>query len=108
VTTHRRASELAVTRALGFTPRQAAAAVRWQALATAAAGLVIGLVSGVLVGRVVWQSLADNSAVVVAVRLPAWVPLLAVAWVIVVALVGTAWPCARVRRSRPGELLRTE
>jgi putative ABC transport system permease protein len=108
VTSHRRARELAVTRALGFTPRQAAAAVRWQALATATAGLVIGLLSGVLVGRVVWRSLADTSAVVVAVRLPAWVPLLAVVWVIVVALVATAWPCARVRRSRPAELLRTE
>jgi hypothetical protein len=60
------------------------------------------------VGRVVWRNLADTSAVVVAVRLPAWVPLLAVAWVIVVALVATAWPCARVRRSRPAELLRTE
>jgi ABC-type lipoprotein release transport system permease subunit len=108
VTSHRRARELAVTRALGFTPRQAAAAVRWQALATAAAGLVIGLVAGVLVGRVVWRNLADTIAVVVAVRLPGWVPLLAVVWVIVVALVATAWPCARVRRSRPAELLRTE
>ena len=75
VTGRRRAHELAVTRALGFTPRQAAAAVRWQGLATAAAGLVIGLVAGVLVGRVVWQNLAYTIAVVVAVRLPAWAPL---------------------------------
>ena len=108
VTSHRRARELAVTRALGFTPRQAAAAVRWQGLATAAVGLVIGLLAGVLVGRVVWRHLADSTAVVVAVRLPAWVPLLAVVWVIVVALVATARPCARARRTRPAELLRTE
>ena len=108
VTSHRRARELAVTRALGFTPRQAAAALRWQGLATAAVGLIIGLLAGLLVGRVVWRHLADSTAVVVAVRLPAWVPLVAVAWVIAVALVATAWPCARVRRTRPAEPLRTE
>jgi ABC-type lipoprotein release transport system permease subunit len=108
VTGRRRARELAVARALGFTPGQAAAAVRWQGLATATVGLVIGLVAGVLVGRVVWQNLADNIAVVVAVRLPAWVPLLAVAWIIVVALAATAWPSSRTRRTRPAELLRTE
>lgn len=108
VTGGRRARELAVIRALGLTPGQAAAAVRWQGLATAAAGLVVGLAVGVLVGRVVWWNLADNIAVVVAVRLPAWVPLLAVAWVIVVAFAATAWPSARARRARPAELLRSE
>jgi ABC-type lipoprotein release transport system permease subunit len=108
VTGHRRARELAVTRALGFTPGQAAAAVRWQGLATAAAGLVVGLAAGALVGRVVWWNLADHIAVVVAVRLPPWAPLLAVAGVIVVALAATAWPAARARRARPAEHLRTE
>ncbi|HEX2562795.1 MAG TPA: FtsX-like permease family protein, partial [Acidimicrobiales bacterium] len=76
VTGRRRARELAVTRALGFTPGQAAAAVRWQGLATATAGLVLGLAGGVLVGHLAWRNLADNVAVVVAVRLPPWAPLL--------------------------------
>ena len=108
VTGRRRARELAVTRALGFTPGQAAAAVRWQGLATATAGLVLGLAAGVLVGHLVWRNLADNVAVVVAVRLPPWAPLLAIAGVIVVALAATAWPAARTRRARPAEHLRTE
>jgi ABC-type lipoprotein release transport system permease subunit len=108
VTGRRRARELAITRALGFTPGQAAAAVRWQGLATAAAGLVIGLVAGVAVGRLVWRNLADTIGVVAEVRLPAWVPLLAVAWMIVVAFAATAWPSAQARRARPAELLRTE
>jgi putative ABC transport system permease protein len=108
VTGRRRARELAITRALGFTPGQAAAAVRWQGLATAGAGLVIGLVAGVLVGRIVWRNLADTIGVVVDVRLPAWVAPLAVAWMIVVSLAATAWPSARVRRARPADVLRTE
>jgi ABC-type lipoprotein release transport system permease subunit len=108
VTGRRRARELAVARALGFTPGQAAAAVRWQGLATATAGLVLGLAAGVLVGRLVWRNLADNVAVVVAVSLPPWAPLLAIAGVIAVALAATAWPAARTRRARPAEHLRTE
>jgi putative ABC transport system permease protein len=108
VTGRRRARELAVTRALGFTPGQAAAAVRWQGLATATAGLVLGLAAGVLVGQLVWRNLADNVAVVVAVRLPPWAPLLAIAGVILLALAATAWPAARTRRARPAEHLRTE
>lgn len=108
VTGRRRAHELAITRALGFTPGQAAAAVRWQGLATAAAGLVIGLVAGVAVGRIVWRNLADTIGVVVDARLPAWVPLLAFAWIILVAFAATAWPSAQARRARPAKLLRTE
>ena len=108
VTGRRRARELAIARALGFTPAQAAAAVRWQGLATAAAGLVIGLVAGVVVGRIVWRSLAESIGVVVEFRLPAWVLLLAVGWMLVVALVATAWPSVQARRARPAELLRAE
>jgi ABC-type lipoprotein release transport system permease subunit len=108
VTGRRRAHELAITRALGFTPGQAAAAVRWQGLATAAAGLVIGLVAGVIAGRLVWRNLADTIGVVVEVRVPAWVPLAACAWITVVAFAATAWPSAQARRARPATHLRTE
>jgi hypothetical protein len=108
VTGRRRARELAIARALGFTPAQAAAAVRWQGLATAAAGLVIGLVAGLVVGRIVWRSLAEAIGVVVEFRLPAWALLLAVGWMIVIALVATAWPSVQARRARPADLLRTE
>jgi ABC-type antimicrobial peptide transport system permease subunit len=45
---------------------------------------------------------------VVAVSLPPWAPLLAIAGVIAVALAATAWPAARTRRARPAEHLRTE
>ena len=104
----RRGRELAIARVLGFTPRQAAAAVRWQGMATAVAGLVIGLAAGVLIGRVIWRHLATTIGVVVDVRLPAWAPIVAVAGVLLVVLAVTAFPSARVRRARPAELLRSE
>ena len=105
----RRGRELAIARVLGFTPGQAAAAVRWQGVATAVAGLVIG------VGRRRRSSDASSGATSrrrsgssSSVRLPAWAPIVAVAGVIVVVLAVTAFPSARVRRARPAELLRTE
>ena len=104
----RRGRELAIARVLGFTPGQAAAAVRWQGVATAVAGLIIGLAAGVLIGRVIWRHLATTIGVVVSVRLPAWTPVVAVAGVIVVVLAVTSFPSARARRARPAELLRTE
>jgi ABC-type lipoprotein release transport system permease subunit len=108
VTCRRRARDLAVTRALGFTPGQAAAALRWQGLATATAGLLVGLAAGVLIGHLVWRKLADNLAVVVQVSLPPWAPLLAIAGVIAVTFAATAWPADRTRRARPADHLRTE
>jgi ABC-type lipoprotein release transport system permease subunit len=108
VTGRLRARELAIARALGFTPAQAAAAVRWQGLATAAAGLVIGIVAGLVVGRIVWRSLAEAVGVVVEFRLPAWLPLLTVGWILVIALAATAWPSVQARRARPADVLRTE
>jgi predicted lysophospholipase L1 biosynthesis ABC-type transport system permease subunit len=104
----RRGRELAIARALGFTPGQAAAAVRWQGLTTAVAGLVIGLAAGVLIGRMIWRHLATAIGVVVDVRLPWWAPVIAVTGVIAVVLAVTALPSAQARRARPAELLRSE
>jgi hypothetical protein len=104
----RRGHELAIARVLGFTPRQAAAAVRWQGVATAVAGLVIGLAAGVVIGRVVWRHLATTIGVVVDIRLPGWAPVIAIAGVTVVVFAVTAFPSARARRARPAELLRSE
>jgi ABC-type lipoprotein release transport system permease subunit len=104
----RRGRELAIARALGFTPGQAAAAVRWQGATTAVAGLVVGLVAGVIVGRAIWRHLATTIGVVVDVRLPLWTPVVAVTGVILVVLAATALPSARARRARPATVLRSE
>ena len=100
--------DLAVARALGFTPRQVAAAVRWQGLVSAAAGAEVGLVAGVIAGRVVWTNLADDIGAVVAVRVPVWTIPAVVAVRLVVTLAATWWPARRARLLRPAQVLRAE
>ena len=52
MTPRRRAAELAVLRALGLRPGQAASTVRWQALTIASISLAIGLPLGLIAARV--------------------------------------------------------
>jgi MacB-like periplasmic core domain len=54
-----RRRDLALLKALGFTRRQLAAAVAWQAAATMGVGLAIGVPLGVVVGRVLWGRFAN-------------------------------------------------
>ena len=55
----RRAKELAVLRAVGLSPRQAAACVGWQAVVVAAIALLIGIPVGLAIGREAWRRVAD-------------------------------------------------
>jgi ABC-type lipoprotein release transport system permease subunit len=56
----RRRRDLALLRALGFTPRQLRAAVAWQATVAAVIGVVMGLPVGIVAGRVLWTQFAHN------------------------------------------------
>jgi ABC-type lipoprotein release transport system permease subunit len=60
----RRASELAILRALGLTPRQAGACIGWQAAVVAIVGVVVGVPLGLALGRVIWRTVADAVPVV--------------------------------------------
>src|SRR4030095_5255331 len=77
-----RRRELAVLRALGGTPRQIRASVRWHAIALVAVGLVVGLPVGVVVGRVAFGAFARDLG---AAPRP-FVPLLLVIVIVVVVL----------------------
>jgi ABC-type lipoprotein release transport system permease subunit len=55
-----RRRDLAVLRALGLTPGQAAACVLWQAAIIAAVALVVGVPLGLAIGRQMWRVLADS------------------------------------------------
>lgn len=55
-----RAHELAVLRALGVTPGQAAACVSWQAIAIGTVAVVAGIPLGVLAGRRVWRGITEQ------------------------------------------------
>jgi ABC-type lipoprotein release transport system permease subunit len=55
-----RAHELAVLRALGVTPGQAAACVSWQAIAIGTVAVVAGIPLGVLAGRRAWKAITEQ------------------------------------------------
>jgi hypothetical protein len=60
----RRRHEFALLKAVGFTRRQVAASVAWQATVTMLSGLVIGVPVGVAAGRFLWDRFADQLDVV--------------------------------------------
>jgi ABC-type lipoprotein release transport system permease subunit len=85
----RRRHDLAVARALGFTRGQVASTVRWQGVLTTAAGVIVGLPLGVLVGRVVWKRVAEGVGAVDLVSIP-WTVMLIVPLATLVAVFGLA------------------
>ena len=60
----RRRRDLALLKALGFTQRQLAAAVAWQATVAAVIGLALGVPIGTVVGRELWTLFARSINVV--------------------------------------------
>jgi hypothetical protein len=79
----RRKRDLALLKALGFTRRQLAAAVSWQATVAAVIGIVVGVPLGIALGRQLWILFARN---IYAVPEPT-VPVLSVILVALGALI---------------------
>jgi hypothetical protein len=67
---HRR-RDLALLRALGFTPRQLAAVIAWQSTVTAVVGVIVGIPVGIVVGRQLWTVFARNIDAVPVATVPA-------------------------------------
>lgn len=104
----RRRRDFALLQTLGFTRRQLAASVGWQAGATVGIGLVIGVPLGIALGRTLWVAFAEQLDVVPKPSIP--VGLLAIVTVIALAVanLAAALPAWMARRVRPGIVLRTE
>jgi ABC-type lipoprotein release transport system permease subunit len=104
----RRRHDLAVLKALGFTRRQLAAAVAWQATMTIVASLVIGVPLGVVFGRGLWIRFAHRLDVVPEASVP-WLVLAAITiGAVILANVAAAVPATAARRVDPSVLLRAE
>lgn len=102
----RRRLELATLRSLGFTGRQLASTIAWQATATIGVGLALGVPLGVALGRDLWQRFARQLDVVPTPSVPV-VSLAAVAVAaLVVANLTAAIPGRTARRMKPGEVFR--
>ena len=79
----RRRRDLALLKTFGFTRRQLAAAVAWQASVAAIVGIIVGVPSGIALGRWLWDLFARD---IYAVPLPT-VPVLEVVLVALGALI---------------------
>ena len=104
----RRRRDLAVLRVLGMTRRQARACLGWQATTLAAIGLLIGIPLGVIVGRVAWRAVAEQTPMVYVPPTAVLALLLAVPAALLVANLLAALPGERAARLQPAEVLRTE
>lgn len=93
---------------MGFRRRQVIETVAMQATVFALIGLAVGIPLGLVVGRLVWQQVADGAGLASDTTLPALVIAgVAVATLVVVNVI--AWlPARTAARTRPATVLRSE
>jgi ABC-type antimicrobial peptide transport system permease subunit len=88
----RRRRDLALFKALGFTPRQLASAVAWQASIAAGVGILFGVPLGIALGRWLWTLFAREIGAVPAPTVPVWWTISAALAAIILANVVAAFP----------------
>jgi hypothetical protein len=104
----RRRRDLAILRALGFTPRQVRGALAWQAVTLAGMALVIGIPAGIACGRLGWQLFARQLGITPVTAVPlAGLCVMAAAWLAAATLIAVL-PGAAATRDRPARVLRSE
>jgi hypothetical protein len=108
VSVRRHRHDVAVVRALGLRPVQARAVVRWQAVVPALLGAGLGLVVGVLIGRVIWQRIVHGVGALVSVELSRPAVLIAPLLALGLALMLAVLAGRRVAQLRPAVELRAE
>ncbi len=104
----RRRRELALLKTLGFTRRQLAAVIAWQASIDVAVGTVVGVVAGVVTGRWLWNIFARNIGVVPQPTVPVLLIVLSIVGAFVLANVVAAVPGIVASRTKPASLFRTD
>lgn len=108
VSARRRRHDLAVMKVLGFTHRQLAGAVAWQATTSMAFAVVVGTGLGIVAGRSLWRAFAEQLHVVPDPSTPLLL-LGAVAVVLMVAANLVAAPVGRIAGRVPAAaVLRSE
>jgi hypothetical protein len=108
VSVRRRRHDLAVLRALGMRRADVRRTVHWQATATAAAGLVVGGVVGLSLGRVAWRTLAAATGILSRPQVDSELVLLGALAVLAVANVAAAVPARLATRLKPATVLAAE
>jgi hypothetical protein len=103
-----RSHDLAVLRALGLTPGQAASCVTWQAAIIGVIALLVGIPLGVVVGRRVWRMLADSLSFVYVGPVTGVVLVVLIPAALAVLGVMALWPARHAARLRAADVLRAE
>jgi hypothetical protein len=103
---HRR--DLAVLKTIGFTQRQLAAAVAWQATAAAVIGIAAGLPLGIAAGRWLWTLFARQIYVVPEPTVPAGPVILLCLGTLVLVNLAAALPGRAAARTPTALALRAE
>ncbi len=104
----RRRHELAVLQALGLTRMQSRLVVITQATLLAAIGVVFGVPLGIVLGRVTWRQVADETPLFYHPPLAAIAIALVVPLALITANLLAAWPGHRAARLRSAQILRAE
>ena len=103
-----RAHDFATLKTIGFRRRQVMSAVAVQATLLAGLGVLIGVPLGVLLGRLVWQRVADQAGMAAETTVSVLAVLGIAVATVVVANVVAAIPARRAARLRPAVVLRSD
>jgi ABC-type antimicrobial peptide transport system permease subunit len=106
VSVSRRRQDVGLLKVLGFVNRQVVSTVSWQATTLALVGVVIGVPLGLVVGRAVWNTFANNLGAVPVTVVPLVLTAAIAAGVLVVANVIAIAPALAATRSKAADLLR--
>jgi hypothetical protein len=104
----RRRRDLALLKTLGFTQRQLAGAVAWQATVAAVVGIVVGIPSGIVVGRELWTLFARNIDAVPYATVPVWSVVLIGVGTLLFANLVAVYPGRSAARTPAALALRAE
>ena len=104
----RRRRDLALLKTLGFTRRQVSGSVAWQATTFGVVALVVGIPTGIVVGRWAWTTLADDLGTVAEPIVPILALGLGVVLVLLIANVVAFVPGRIAAGLRPAAVLRSE
>jgi hypothetical protein len=104
----RRRRSMAMLRTLGFTGRQLAATLAWQATVAVGIGLLVGVPLGIVAGRLLWELFANRIYVVPSPTVPALVIAAIALGALVLGNLVSAIPGRMAARTPAAVLLRTE
>jgi hypothetical protein len=104
----RRRRALALLKTFGFTRRQLAATVTWQAVTAVLAGVIPGIPLGIALGRLLWGVFARDISVVPAPAVPALEIILIGLGALAFASLVALWPGRVAGRTPAATLLRAE